>query len=95
MLTSLNYDSSYPVFTYTLYTGKQPQLLAPLQDLRVDDLRKELRARGYDELDKHKPELQTDLKNLLKGVNSAIPATTQPPTKFTRSPPFKLFSNEL
>ena len=57
------------IHLYLHNTGKQPQLLTPLQELQVNDLRNELRARGHYELDQHKPELQKDLKHLLKGVN--------------------------
>ena len=57
------------MYLHTHQIGKQPQLVAPLQDLRVNDLRKELQARGHDNLDQHKPELQKDLKHILKGVN--------------------------
>lgn len=57
------------MYLHTHQIGKQPQLVAPLQDLRVNDLRKELQARGHDNLDQYKPELQKDLKHILKGVN--------------------------
>ena len=49
--------------------GKQPKLLTPFQNLRVNEIRQELRARGDYDLDKHKPDLQTDLRQILKGVN--------------------------
>ena len=69
------------MYMYTFFnTDKQPQLLAPLQDLRVEDLGKELQARGHNELDQHKPALQKDLKQLLKGVNrvpSLLPLNPQ------------------
>lgn len=69
LVSNIIFRHSNKLHVYICFTGKQPQLLAPLQDLRVEDLRKELRARGHNELDQHKPELQKDLKQLLKRVN--------------------------
>ncbi len=54
---------------FFVIVGKQPKVLTPLQNLRVEEIRQELGARGDYDLDKHKPELQLDLWQILKGVN--------------------------
>ena len=43
------------IYTTCDCIGKQPKVLTPLQNLRVEEIRQELRARGDYDLDKHKP----------------------------------------
>ena len=57
------------IYNFFLIVGKQPKVLTPLQNLRVEEIRQELRARGDYDLDKHKPELQFDLRQILIGVD--------------------------
>ena len=45
--------------------GKQPKVVTPLQNLRINELRQELTARDL------KPELQCYLQQILRGVQHA------------------------
>ncbi len=53
--------------------GSKPGATKPLEKLRIGELREELKARGVFDLDRLKPESQTELQEILKGVQR-VPA---------------------
>ena len=73
MLSDLRntYSISF-IITKTMHAltipGKKPLAITPLQKLSIDELKQELHARGATSVNKKKPELQLELRQLLEGV---------------------------
>lgn len=57
-------------YFYASLTGKVPMKVTPFKNLKVEEIRSELRSRQlYDNLDCTKPILQEELRTILKGVH--------------------------
>ena len=69
----------------------------PLSNLKVAELRKELKVRGFDVQQKKKPELQEQLENIQKGIAN-VPAllqnTSQATLKRLNLQSYEVFSSE-
>ena len=61
--------------------GRIPGKLKPFHNLAVDQLRRELSARGQHDVSKRKPQLADDLNKCLKGVQRVLTLLISHPTK--------------
>ena len=64
-------DNTYIEHIHTIKPtlGKQAQTVTPFHNLRIEDLKHELQARGVNDVRKPKPELQQQLRQLLEGIH--------------------------